>query len=378
MAAVSIGPALTGTDTSVPNLLSARIDATGGALISDSLSVGVPGNALGPDGAELDVLVTDTSAVPPPMAGLGLGSSAFLITLKDVGTGSQLSQLSVPLTLSYRLTGLDVSQAGGDLGRVKLAQWNGNAWVAQSCSTSGQSLSCFLPRAGLFAVITASVPSDVLDSPLSGGWFYKQANGFDGAGDVGFAVVDDADAPFWTEFQRLGGADKLGYPISVRFQYAGLATQVFQRVALQWRPDLGRAVPVDILDELTKLGVDSWLEFARQVPPAGPTTAASQVDDSGHLILLGPYPDLGYFYASNPDVQLLYGLPETVKRYGPVITLRLQRGLLQLWTTDVPWASAGTVAVGSAGDLAKEAGLWPADVLSPVPSPAATDSFTQN
>jgi hypothetical protein len=45
-------------------------------------------------------------------------------------------------------------------------------------------------------------------------------------------------------------------------------TQAFQKLALQWRPDAGRAVPVDILQEFS-VAQDAWLEQAHQVslPP---------------------------------------------------------------------------------------------------------------
>lgn len=31
----------------------------------------------------------------------------------------------------------------------------------------------------------------------------------------------------------------------------------------------------------------------------------------------------------------------------------------------MPWAAAGTVVAGNGGDLAKEAGLWPAGAVTP-------------
>jgi len=39
--------------------------------------------------------------------------------------------------------------------------------------------------------------------------------------------------------------------VSGRFLYRGFVTQVFQKLALQWQPDLGQAVPVNVFDELT-------------------------------------------------------------------------------------------------------------------------------
>ena len=45
---------------------------------------------------------------------------------------------------------------------------------------------------------------------------------------------------------RLGGVGTLGYPISQRFEYGGLITQLFQNAALQWLPDFQQAVPATL------------------------------------------------------------------------------------------------------------------------------------
>jgi len=45
---------------------------------------------------------------------------------------------------------------------------------------------------------------------------FKQANGFSGAGALGYSVVDDDQAAFWTEFRRLGGVPVVGYLVSTR------------------------------------------------------------------------------------------------------------------------------------------------------------------
>src|SRR5262249_22923938 len=48
---------------------------------------------------------------------------------------------------------------------------------------------------------------------------------------------------------------------------------------------------------------------------------------------------------------------------GDAVTVRLQSGVLEM--------SNGSVVVANAGDLAKEAGLWPAYAMAPAPAPAA-------
>jgi hypothetical protein len=59
-------------------------------------------------------------------------------------------------------------------------------------------------------------------------------------------------------------------------------------------------------------------------------------------------------------------LPLSVKDYGPLVAVRLQRATLQLWKIDTPWAAAGSVVVGDGADVAKEAGLWPIEAIAPV------------
>src|SRR5262249_8829449 len=53
-------------------------------------------------------------------------------------------------------------------------------------------------------------------------------------------VFDDADAAMESEVARYGGAARLGQPLTWRFWYHGFVTQAFEKLVLQWRPDLGR------------------------------------------------------------------------------------------------------------------------------------------
>ncbi|HEX5414571.1 MAG TPA: hypothetical protein VFZ25_02820, partial [Chloroflexota bacterium] len=53
----------------------------------------------------------------------------------------------------------------------------------------------------------------LLDWAIPNGHFYTQANGYPlGRSPMGYAIVDDAQARFWTGFQHLGGVPRLGYP----------------------------------------------------------------------------------------------------------------------------------------------------------------------
>ncbi len=69
------------------------------------------------------------------------------------------------------------------------------------------------------------------DYDVPNGHFFSQAAG---PGEQGFAVTDEAGVLFWSEFQRLGGVQAVGYPVSNRFQWHGFTCQAMQRVVLAW------------------------------------------------------------------------------------------------------------------------------------------------
>ncbi|HYW86845.1 MAG TPA: hypothetical protein VFB50_03695, partial [Chloroflexota bacterium] len=306
------------------------------------------------------------------------GSEAFLITLTDQATGTQLSRLPTPLSIEYRLSAFDMNAAGGDMSRVRIALWNGAAWMGLACSPGSSSIVCDIPHLTLFAVVIAPTPSEPLEAPVANGWFYKEGNGFSGAGDFGYSVTDDGDAPMWTEFQRLGGIQDVGYPISGRFEYGGLITQVFQKLALQWHPELGQAVPLNVLDDLGARGDDAWLQRTNQLAPVPtPVNEAGMSPDelvAQRLSLLDPYPVLADFYAAQPDAGSRYGLPVSVNTEGSVVTVRFQRGILQLWPGDPATGASPTVTIGNAGDIARSAGLWPLDAIAPGPQPGVAST----
>lgn len=154
-----------------------------------------------------------------------------------------------------------------------------------------------------------------------------------------------------------------------RFFFKGFITQPFQKLALQWRPELQRAVPINVFDELNQLGVDSYLDTYRQVPPAADTSPDTGLPFdqviARHIAFLDLYPALKEAYLADPNALETFGLPLSVKDYGPFVTVRMQRATMQWWKVDVPWASAGTVVIGNGSDLAKEVGLWPVDGVTP-------------
>lgn len=204
------------------------------------------------------------------------------------------------------------------------------------------------------------------------GHFYTQASPVPGAG---YAILNGAGANFWDEFQRLGGVDVLGYPISNRYGDGGFVAQATQRAILQWQPDVGQVVLANVMDRLHDAGKDDALLATRQVPPPlDPAVDAGKPFADlvrGRQALLDPAPPLKAAYFAAPDPLARYGLPQSPPRdMGLVVVARTQRTALQLWKVDMPWARAGQVSLINAGEIARDAGLIPPDALAPQPPPA--------
>ena len=327
-----------------------------------------PGSVGAP--AVVDYIPVIPSTLPPAPSGFVVGETAFQLTVRDAATGAELHSFPAPLVITYRPTAAELAAAGGDLSRITLCYWNGSAWVALTGTPNADGTITFtLSHLSLLAILirpAGVVPAEI---ELPNGRFFTAANGFGGVGGTGFAVTDDGGIGFWTEFQRMGGVDRVGYPVSGRFMHGGFVTQAFQKLALQWRPELVQTVPVNVFDDLHMQGADSWLDIFAQVPPAADTSPDTGLSwdqvVARHVAILDPYPALRNTYLADPNWLETYGLPISVKDYGPVVGARLQRATLQLWKVDMPWAAAGTVVVGNGGDLAKEGGLWPVDAVTP-------------
>jgi hypothetical protein len=328
-------------------------------------------------GNQLAIRVLDQSAAASVPSGFTLGDLVFSATLRSGGEPASLA-LSQPMTFAYHPSADDLQKTGGSPDRIRLALWSGSGWVALPCSGDSNTISCSAFDSGTYAEMISPAPSSDLEAALPNGYFFKEANGFGGAGDAGYAVTDDDQATFWTEFQRYGGPSVVGYPISNRFVYRGFLTQAFQRLALQWRPEMGQAVPINVLDELSGRGSDAWLDAQRQVPPPDDTSADAGLDFDAvyarHVALLDAYPALEQVYLSDDNSLTRLGLPLSVKNYGPFVAARFQRGVLQLWQVDTSFASAGTIIGGNAGDLAKEVGLWPTSAIVPAPISATANA----
>ena len=203
-----------------------------------------------------------------------------------------------------------------------------------------------------------------------------------GGGQGGFSVCDDAQARFLSAFNSYG-LQRVGYPISRRYERDGFVTQAFQKAIFQWRADTGTVAFVNIFDDLHNAGFDQRLLETRQTPfqlPASwdtPGATFEQVMQRRQgLLNARPAMRTAYFSVSNP--LLFFGLPTSeVTDMGNHYAIRLQRTVLQEWKEDVPWARAGQVTIANGGDIAKELGGLPATALRPetsaTPPPPGSD-----
>ncbi len=207
-----------------------------------------------------------------------------------------------------------------------------------------------------------------LDYPIQNGRFYTQANGSPlGKSPYGYSITDDAGVPFWSEFQRLGGVDVLGYPVSRRFFMDGFISQATQKFILQWRPDQRQVWFVNVFDVLAEKNRDDWLYNVRQTPrhPGSAADAGLGWDKimERHWKILEGDPKIKTAFEADKDPLNHYGLPISLADMGNSVVLRAQRAVFQRWKEDVPWAKKGDVTVANGGDIAKEIGLLPIDAV---------------
>ena len=206
------------------------------------------------------------------------------------------------------------------------------------------------------------------DFPVPGGHFFSQAGGQ--GQNAGFSLVDDGAARMYSEYQRLGGLDRLGYPSSQRFSFGGFTTQATQKELLQWRPDVGRASLLNIFDVFSERGLDPELARTKQIPATGDNSADTHLTwpqvVARHLSILDRDPELRARYFQDHDPINDYGLPQAIADYGAVEVIRCERAAFQLWRVATPFARPGDVTQVNAGDLAKDFGVVPpfADVTS--------------
>ncbi len=226
----------------------------------------------------------------------------------------------------------------------------------------------------LIFVLPAAVDAQTPDFPVPGGRFFTQAATDTNDPRDGFAVVDDEDAEFWAAFETYGGVQGVGYPISSRFTWDGFVTQVMQKAVFQWRPESNSVAFLNVFDDLNRSGFDGRL--VDLLVPEYENFEETGLDFgeiyARRTALLNVEPSLRAAFDAVDNPLLFFGLPTSrVVEYDGLRAIRLQRSVLQIWTSDFPWASAGTVTIANGGDLAKQLGLFPASALIPEAPPQA-------
>ncbi|MGB0389413.1 MAG: hypothetical protein ACPGWR_31725, partial [Ardenticatenaceae bacterium] len=207
----------------------------------------------------------------------------------------------------------------------------------------------------LWAVTATAAPR--LEQPTC--LFFTETAG----GKGGFSVCDDASANFRSAFEQWG-LQKIGYPISQRYNRDGFVTQAFQKAIMQWRPDSNSVALVNIFDDLHNAGFDTRLLETRQTPTQLPAGWDGNLSFGEVIVkrqaLLDTRLALRQTYFASTDPLTFYGLPtSTVQDMGNHYAIRLQRAVLQEWKEHVPWARAGEVTIANGGDIAKELGALP-------------------
>jgi len=219
-------------------------------------------------------------------------------------------------------------------------------------------------------VATIALPVQAADAPpdyaIENGHFYTQGAGAQAKGS-GYSITDDGGIPMWTEFNRLGGVDVLGYPVSGRFTLSGQVVQLTQKAGLAWRPEANQARFLNIFTLLHDAGKDPWLAQTKGIPPQ--VTSPDEAGKTWEQIaqkryqLLDAHPPVKVAYFAMYDPVSMYGLPTSSWLEQPIAsTLRFERVAFQQWKQVVPWAPAGAVQMANGGDILKESGI-----LGPLP-----------
>ncbi|MBV9596786.1 MAG: hypothetical protein JOZ87_07975 [Chloroflexi bacterium] len=177
---------------------------------------------------------------------------------------------------------------------------------------------------------------------------------------TGFRIDQDA---FWDYFQKRGGVNTFGYPVSQTFTLLGTRVQLFQRLVMQLRPD-GSVGTLNLLDQgllpFTHINGSTFPApdpaFAGQMPPPTDPNYLSTVirfvqanapdTFDGHQVNFGQtffntVPRAGAFPDGPPDNSdallagfdlEMWGLPTSPPTYDPTnknfVYQRFQRGIM--------------------------------------------------
>lgn len=221
----------------------------------------------------------------------------------------------------------------------------------------------------------AEVRGGPRDYDVANGHYYEQASPQPGHG---FVVSDDDGVPLWREFERVGGTQALGYPISRRYQCEEAVCQTFERTVFRWAPGARQVELLSIVDRLHLDGADDWLDERWGVPPWNPTDVPSE-DGSQSSRAQREQADQRAMLQANPLIQAAYEEPGplTASLYGPARAYRASHGQRVLRTARAVFVQADDapeqVQILPAGRVFAEAGLVPPEALEPTPAQTALD-----
>jgi hypothetical protein len=201
-----------------------------------------------------------------------------------------------------------------------------------------------------------------------------------GEGGTGYAILDEPGGPpFWTAFQHLGGAERLGLPVSRPFLLPDARVyQATQVALLVWQPGAAEAEISAALDLMSAAGLDDWLwerGIPRPLPEARePVRGLAQVTGNvvARLAWLTEPAFLDAYYAAEAGAAgaaatsgvVRYGLPASrPEQFSTHVTQRFQRGAMRLHPGATADADAGSAATAATpvpvpvGELLRESGL---------------------
>jgi len=226
----------------------------------------------------------------------------------------------------------------------------------------------------LLLLLAQSTPlgaADVRDFDIENGHYYEQAGPQLG---LGLVVADDDGIPLWREFQRLGGSQTLGYPISRRYICDEAVCQAFERAIFKRVPGAREVELISVFDWLHRSGQDAWLDERWGIPPwdapeASAQSTRAETDSATQRAMIGANPLVKAEYDEPGALApVVYGSARAIRVTGARTVLRTQRAVF-VQAIDAP----GQVQVLPAGRIFIDAGLVPSEALEGVPPPPALD-----
>jgi hypothetical protein len=216
------------------------------------------------------------------------------------------------------------------------------------------------------------------DWAVADGWFWAVRPPAPGVSEVpGYRVTDADGIGFWAKYQRLGGAEVLGYPRSRRFAQDDAVMQVLQRAVLRSIPTDADITAFPLPDWLHDEGHDSQLADDWAIPPLTvpvPDDASAEIYAQRLDWVFAEFPSFRAYLSGVPDAAELLGWPTSpVHDAGAFYVVRFQTGALQQWKEDVSWAKRGDFPAVNVGELAVALSVFPPEALVPerLPPPRA-------